>query len=103
MTYTLSKHRFKELQHYCLQYPEWVQAYQELNIACSKCLDDDPTARIGIQLADYARNIELVERLAQNEDILRAVTSGWRPEGDLTVFYILYNEFFWRLDQEKGI
>lgn len=100
--YELSKHRFKELQHFCLQYPEWKRAYQNL-ISGSKCLDDDPTAVIGIQRADYARNIELIERLAQNADILDAVTSGVRPDGDKTEFYILYREFFWLLDKEKGI
>lgn len=101
--YELPKHRFKELQHYCLQYPEWKAAYQKLNDGRSKCLDDDPTARVGIQRADYARNIELIERLAPNNDILLAVTTGWRPSGDLSGFYELYGRFFWLLDREKGI
>lgn len=101
--YELPKHRFKELQHYCLQYPEWKAAYQKLIDGSSKCLDDDPTARVGIQRADYARNIELIERVAQSTDILRAVTTGWRPSEGLTNFYVEYGRFFWMLDREKGI
>ena len=98
----LSKHRFKELQHFCLQYPEWKLLYSQLNDGRSKCLDDDPTARLGIQRGDYARNICLIERCAQTDEILKAVTTGWRPTGDLSKFYILYREFFMKLDEEKG-
>lgn len=101
--YILSKHRFCELKHYCLQYQEWKRAWLELDKGSSKCLGFDPTARVGIQRADYARNIELIERVAQSADILKAVTSSWRPTGDLESFYESYREFFILLDKEKGI
>lgn len=110
--YFIEKHRFYELKHFCLQYPKWVEAYEKLKKEGeSKCPDDDPTSRIGIKMADYARNIDIVHRMVLEADIslsetlLRGVTSGKIPMNkDVRErYYMAYRRFFWLLDREKGI
>lgn len=101
--YTLSKHRFYELKHFCLQYPEWKKLYSELDgwpdeISKNK---GDTTSRDGIKRADILRNIELVESCAQlvGNDILHFVTrSGIIMPKDKIYDY---RRFFWELSRRR--
>lgn len=110
--YFIEKHRYYELKHFCLQYSKWKAAYEKLNHKGeSKCSDDDPTSRIGIQKADYARCIDLVERASRDADpglseaILKAVTGAPSLDNkvDMVSFYAAYRRFYWLLDRYKGL
>ena len=70
--YWISKHRYYELKHFCLQYPIWKKAYAAINdspgsasiIEMSPCtnLASDRTGRNAVLKAYYAERIELIER-----------------------------------------
>ncbi|MCM1090562.1 MAG: hypothetical protein NC092_04595 [Butyrivibrio sp.] len=90
--YQISKHRFYELYHFCLQYNEWKE---ELANRCDtvKSIEpsaamaartnavSDPTANLSIRRAELAQKCELIEETARETDkglyryILQAVTN----------------------------
>lgn len=87
--YALPKHRYYELVHFCLQYPEWkaeynrIMAYQKPRsneIPSSRF--DDPTSSAGLKLAAISEKIEKVETACFKADsilgnyILMSVTEG---------------------------
>lgn len=95
--YTLSKHRFYELKHFCLQYPEWKKLYLQLDGWDGK---GDTTSRDGIRRGDIRRNVELIEYCARitDRDILRYVTEGI----SLPVYMrYSYKRFFWELSKRR--
>ena len=96
--YSLSKHRFYELKHFCLQYPEWKRLYSQLDGWNGK---GDTTSKDGIKRGDILRNVELIEYCAMitDRDILRYVT-----EGGLKLPIELkysYRRFFWELSKRR--
>ena len=95
--YTLSKHRFYELKHFCLQYPEWKKLYFDAD-GWGK---GDTTSRDGIRRADIRKNMELIEYCAMitNRDILRYVTEGVSLPSEMRYYYIW---FFWELSRRRG-
>ena len=119
--YHLSKHRYLELKHFCLQYPEWKERLQEINDICAV----DPgkqvsgqisneTERIAIERTVLKNKIELVERVAMETDgslwfyILQGVTEEWtytylRNMMDIpcgkNMYYDRYRRFFWLLSR----
>ena len=123
--YYISKHRYLELKHFCLQYPEWKQALRYIeNLPPSKSIVEagdtssggyflEKTAGIRIELT---RRLELIERVAAETDsylgpfIFKSVTQG-RSYEYLHVqngmacckdmFYDRYHKFFWLLDQAR--
>ena len=125
--YWISKHRYYELKHFCLQYPLWKKAYaalDELTIK-SPILDElmrssnepgDPTAKWGIARAHYSSRIEMIKRVAMATDedlyiyILKAVTEELSftylktklgmPCGK-DMYYDRYRKFFWLLSKER--
>lgn len=124
--YWLPKHRFYELQHFCLQYPEWEKMYKTLDEAplhSSMCKSipvqsgfSDPTSRFAEVRIYYWERIEMVRRTARRaaEDLdsylLKAVTEGLSYEVlnvqsripcCKSVWYTLYRRFFWLLDKER--
>jgi len=122
--YRISKHRFYELRHFCLQYGEWKRAYRELDGYPSQSYatdvrspqPGDPTERIAEQKLYFRERMELVERTAKETDpdigiyIFRAVTKGYSYEHLRTkdrlpccknVYYMLYRRFFWLLDKAR--
>jgi hypothetical protein len=125
--YWLSKHRYLELKHYCLQYPEWKRIYNSLQPTIhshdySKTntghADCDPTGKLALLRAEYSRNIELVDRVAAETDdvlsqyILKAVTeeksfpwlkSVMEIPCERDMYYDRYRKFYWLLSQEKGL
>lgn len=113
--YYISKHRYYELKHFCLQYREWKAEY---NGIAKKVPDGfDPTSDIGIRLSELSRRIEMVEECAKLVDpvignyILRAVVDDrsyvWlKTRADIPcckgVYYRLYREFFSRLSRVRS-
>lgn len=120
--YYLSKHRYYELKHFCLQYNDWIRIQRYLLGQCgSKEKEDefsDPTGELASLLADYSRSIELVEKAAKTADsflapyILKNVTEGrsyinLRSKYELPccrdVFYDRCRRFYYILSTMKGI
>lgn len=125
--YYIDKHRYYELKHFCLQYPEWKKAYAsccESVIFSSKFermtstnMPSDLTAKYATLRAQYASKIQLIEDMAIAADptlykyILKAVTEGLSypylktamniPCGK-DMYYDRYRRFFWLLNNERG-
>lgn len=124
--YWISKHRYYELKHFCLQYPEWKKMLSELEIKMETVKlgmmhssePSDPTARLAESRVDLQRAIMLVEQAATDASselkhyLLLAVTEGIPfvtlqaihqiPCGK-DMYYDAYRKFFWLLSQRKGI
>ena len=123
--YKLNKHRYLELKHFCLQYPDWKKLYLSENGIRSGGFElhgrrrtewGDPTAIGAMFKADCDRNIRMIEETARETDsflfpyILVAVTEGYGftylkmmmniPCGK-DLYYQLYRKFFWLLDKRK--
>ena len=105
--YELGRHRFKELKHFCLQYPEWKMRYDELY--GSGVVDEEAVAK-----ADYIRAMKLIETTANSTDvelgsyILEFVTTdiSFRtldPPVNKLVFDFLCRKFYWLLSNSKGV
>lgn len=102
--YQLSKHRFYELKHFCLQYPEWKHIYAKLDgwpDEISKN-EGDTTSRDGIRRAQIGCNIELIEECARlvGKDILRFVTESQTVLP--TELRYQYRLFFWELSKRRS-
>lgn len=96
--YELSKHRFYELKHFCLQYPEWKKLYLAADGWAGK---GDTTSRDGIKRGDLKTYIELVESCVRSTDadILAFVTEEGRS---LPVeLRYAYRRFFWELSRKR--
>ena len=95
--YKLSKHRFYELKHFCLQYSEWKKLYSQLDGWDGK---GDTTSRDGIRRGDILRNIELIEYCAEitDRDILRYVTEKIELPIEMRHSYVI---FFWELSKRR--
>lgn len=122
--YWISRHRYYELKHFCLQYGEWKQAYNSITMLSSSNLDKigsgsvgDPVADIAEQRLFYKSRMELVERLTKEADptlwnyIFVGVTEGIsyeiiRARMDCPccreIYYETYRRFFWLLHKERN-
>lgn len=123
--YYISKHRYYELKHFCLQYPEWRSKYKSLEFqgipyspyAFSRLSDiSDPTAKLALIKTIYSDRMDMVEECARQTDeeigpyIQIAVCEGctydklnarlYVPCGRKK-FYELYRRFFYILDKER--
>ena len=124
--YWMEKHRYYELKHFCLQYPIWKKAYQEidgLSKTASSALSytkggdvSDPTERAAETLIFLSDRMEMIEKVCLMADevlapyILKAVTEERSYEYlrvNLNIpcgkdsYYELYRKFFWLLDKER--
>ena len=86
----ISKHRYYELKHFCLQYPEWRKELEQLYLEPGSLKIDyikssdpsDRTADIAIRRMKLKKKMELVEQAAMAVEpdlanyILTAVTDG---------------------------
>ena len=124
--YWIDKHRYYELKHLCLQYPEWKKAYAALNdvsiplstierVSTSN-LPGDPTAKRALVKTFYADKIEMIENAAIEADkylfsyILKGVTEELSythlkhklgiPCGK-DMYYDRYRKFFWLLSEAR--
>ena len=125
--YHIDKHRHYELKHFCLQYPNWKQAYAALNESYvpissfdrmpSGNLPGDPTGIRAAAKAQLYERIEMVERIAKEADdylwhyILKAVAENLSftylkatlemPCGK-DMYYDRYRKFFWLLNKARN-
>lgn len=125
----ISKHRYYELRHYCLQYPEWKEQVSEIDglPRISSLMKErineghsgDPTAVYAQARISLMARITMVEQAAfETCDhqfwytiLLEAVTTGLCYEkleartGIMPVsrneWYELYRKFFWTLDKMR--
>lgn len=124
--YWIDKHRYYELKHFCLQYPDWKKAYadfENLSIPLSMIervstsnLPGDPTAKRAMMKCYYSERIKMVEKTAMEADgylyqyIIKAVTEGLSytylktklgiPCGK-DMYYDRYRRFFWLLNNAR--
>ena len=114
--YWISKHRYYELKHFCLQYAEWKKAYNLIEEEPLIGEKTDPTGDAGTLRAYYSKKMELVEQTAANSDkelgyfIFLSVTEGCTYENLLLTrdipcsrgtFYDRRRRFFWILSRSK--
>lgn len=112
--YYISKHRFYELKHFCLQYPEWKNELSQINYFLDKSYD--PTGEIAVKralLTDKIRLVETAVMLTSDEFyryLLKAVTEELSYTYLSTVmripccrdlYFQYYRKFFWILSQNK--
>lgn len=124
--YWIGKHRYYELKHFCMQYPEWKNMHNSLDglskqptdlIGFSKKYDiSDPTGKC-VELRAYClERMKLIEEAANKADkelanyILKGVTEGWsydiiklRLEIPCCkdTYYDRYRRFFWILSNKR--
>lgn len=96
--FTLSKHRFYELKHFCLQYPGWKTAYNEADGWSGK---GDTTSRDGIKRADLIHYIDLVDSCVcdTNINLLQFVIFDGNTMPPELMYY--YRKFFWELSRRR--
>lgn len=124
--YYISKHRYYELKHFCLQYPEWKEEYARLVLeigADGYILDGMPkgsdkldrTYEKAVKLAQIKEKIRMVDDAAISVDpdiwryLLKAVTEGYSFTYLKTVmnipcekdmYYDRYRKFFYLLSRK---
>lgn len=122
----ISRHRYYELKHYCLQYKEWEKAVKALDDALgikSNWLKDissngssnNPIDKLTTNKNYYLTKMEEISKLADKTNskigyfILKGVTEGYTYEylaahGLLvsrSEYYESYRKFFWLLDKKR--
>lgn len=122
--YWISKHRYYELKHFCLQYPEWKKVYSELcddNLPLSMIdtisinnLPSDPAVQRALLKGYYSERIKLIEKTALEADpcLYDYIIKGVTEERSYTylntvmeipcgkdMYYDRYRKFFWLLSE----
>jgi len=128
--YWVSKHRYYELKHFCLQYPEWCEQVKQIDglpvmsperrERINEGHSSDPTAAYASARVDLMSRITMVDQAAFEacehqfwySVLVRAVTEGLSYDvleaqnGIMPVargeWYELYRRFFWTLDKLRG-
>lgn len=123
----ISRHRYYELKHFCLQYYVWKSQYNDITISLrSKPTDSsavvksevsNPTEDLALARLRYKERMELIEHTAEETDpiigryIFVGVTEGVSYEiinrresipCGKNEYYNLYRRFFWLLDKARG-
>lgn len=123
--YKLDKHRYYELKHFCLQYPDWKKKYLSIDGYSKYDLNNivglrkvggrfSPTEECAVAREKYLKKMEMVEQSCISADtdlkdyILEAVTKD-RSYNYLStmlempcsrdMYYDRYRKFFWALDK----
>lgn len=124
--YYIDKHRYYELKHFCMQYPEWKKLYEELEDVTiplslmdkmpTSNLPGDPTAKRALIKFFYSERIKLIEKTAMEADpyLYAYLLKGITEEKSYTylktklgmpcgkdMYYDRYRRFFWLLDQSR--
>ncbi len=125
--YWVNNHKYYELKHFCLQYPDWIKTYNALNDMTVSSIDlrekvaktnhvSDPTADLALAKEAILRKINLVKDVAKRTDedlyeyLLVAVTQGYSFKYLKTVmnipcgkdmYYDRYRKFFYLLSKER--
>lgn len=124
--YYISKHRYLELKHFCLQYHEWRKALKYLNATDIPALkmneiksgnQSDITATLAVKKAYLKNCIDIVTTTAAQADneigdyIFKAVTEGYsfnylKMKYDIPcgrdMYYNRYRRFFWLLNNARN-
>lgn len=124
--YYISKHRYYELKHFCMQYPEWKQALilldgwkakpdQLTTYTIQGNRTSDPTEQMAIARAFFSNRVELIERCLSElcpaiaPYVLKGATECV-PYETLRIhgcpccresYYEEYRKFFWVLSIER--
>lgn len=121
--YYISKHRYYELKHFCLQYPEWereaklysLHSTSVISISGSQVEFNDPTGEAASNLSYINKCIDAVNACCDAADpvlsnyIFSAVCYGLSYEALVSkglpcsrgTFYDRYRKFFWFLDKMR--
>lgn len=120
----ISKHRYYELKHFCMQYPEWKKELSNIDGmsksgsgVCSKNSNkSDPTMTAAILRTNLNDKIQQIEKIARDTDkiLWDYLVKGVTEERSYTylknylnipcsrdVYYQLYRKFFSLLDKYK--
>lgn len=121
----ISKHRYLELVHYCLQYSEWRKELGKIDILRASSMSQsradkewiDQTSEIVIRRAELINRIEQIERITREADpdlasyIFISVTKGTTyPQLSAFMyvpcsrdtFYDRRRKFYWLLNKVRG-
>lgn len=121
-SYNISKHRYMELYHYCMQYQEWKEELKDMqglraheNTGGSNG-KSDPTAQTAIRMAELDKRCKIIEDTATETDeqlaayILAAVTREGNTYKYLSLqkkmpcghnlFYKLRRKFYYLLSKK---
>ena len=119
----ISKHRYYELKHFCLQYSEYKKELAAcIKVSGSFCdisslnpTEGDRTGNTAVKTAYLSSKIDIIEKTAHETDpelatyILKAVTEGYAYEYlhmvlgmpcSRTYYYDKYRKFFYLLSQK---
>lgn len=108
--YALSKHRFYELKHFCLQYPEWKQLYSDSDgwpEEISKN-EGDTTSKDGITRAELWKNMSLILNACKDTgyeewpmlfNYISGIDKVSNNKSELFFYY--YRKFFWILSKRR--
>lgn len=125
--YWISKHRYYELKHFCLQYNEWEHFYNKLDqmttnsssvvfVGARNFEKKSRLEKLAILKAGYLTRMELVDNVAKELDpvlgdyVKEGVTKGYSYDtlkARLNIpcgrdaYYNLYRKFFWLLSMER--
>lgn len=122
--YYISKHRYYELKHFVMQYPQWVEAIKYIDSMVRTCEDrngklndiPDPVGRAVEIRWRLINNISICDNTARETDsfigsyILEAIINGLSYEQISArhsipyckdSYYDLYHKFFWLLDSAR--
>lgn len=124
--YWISRHRFYELKHFCLQYYEWKNELQFITECHRHPLDGkdfsshnirhtDPVFECVIRREELTKNIDIIDKAAKacsddiGEYVFRGVTEGVSFEYLFTAedripcckdyYYEAFRRFFWILSK----
>ena len=124
--YSIDRHRYYELKHFCLQYPTWKRAYaaldglsrrpEDLNLFSTNKVGN-PTERCAMARVTFANKMDMIYQTSMETDpifgeyILKGVTEGYSYDYLKTklnipccreTYYNLYRRFFWLLNQARN-
>ncbi len=121
----ISKHRYYELKHFCLQYYDWKFYYENTVSEIGRAVlaerviggdYNDPTFEVASRIAIFSEHMRIVEESSTDADpdigeyIFRAVTEDLSFTGlkmkylipcEKNMYYDRYRKFFWILDKRR--
>lgn len=124
--YWISKHRYYELKHFCMQYPEWKKEHamfcdrsvplSTIESTPTENLPGDYSTKRDLMKTFYSERIKLIEKTALEADpclydyIIKGVVEGRSYTYLKTVlgipcgrdmYYDRYRKFFWLLNDTR--
>lgn len=124
--YYISKERYYELKHFCLQYPEWKRRYKDISYygkdrsireKIPSGVISNPVERVLEELLYFRERMRIIEDAAERTDdilgrrILEAVTENLSYDTlnareivpcCRDIWYDMYRRFFYLLSQSRN-